>query len=314
MKKLAIIVTGHTRGFYDKWMEHVFPILNDIYGCEPHFFFQTWNNQFIPPHLKSNKFVMDNIAFEYETRCISHTKYDTTLCQQDIHKEIESIIKLDKSIIDSRYEHLFKSKDNELADYASYVDLCNYYSQPFSWMKAYEKVKKYETDHSMKFDYLLKVRYDCFFRNSIKDVVNCFNTVDANILCSYSHLWYNFKTSAPKKSEIIPNGINDQWFLIKKSDHSDYTFKNLLRTMFKLNHDATTFLGRRYPFEQCFFLSLLTSNEIISDKHYEFIVMRDFWDFESTYENFYKYGIVPENEMTWPVIMNNDLLGKIKNL
>ena len=313
MKKLAIIVTGHTRGFYDKWMEHVFPILKDIYGCEPHFFFQTWNNQFIPPHLKSNRFVMDNIAFEYETTYISKTKYDTTLCQQDIYNEIKSIIESDKSIIDSRYEHLFKSKDNELADYSSYVDLCNYYSQPFSWMKAYEKVKKYETDHSMKFDYVLKVRYDCFFRNSIKDIVNYFNTIDADFLHPLFSVWKNFKNPI-HPAGMLPNGIGDQWFICKMSETSDRVMKNLLHYMFKTNHSSISFHGRRYSFEPCLYASLILLNAVVAQKHYEFLVIRNDWNFESVYKNFKKYNIQPENVMTAPTIMNDALLKKINEL
>lgn len=313
MKKLAIIVTGHTRGFYDKWMELVFPILNDINGCEPYFFFQTWNNQFIPPHLKSNKFVMDNIAFEYETRYISHTKYDTPLCQQDIHKEIESIIKLDKSIIDSPYENLFKSKSNELADYALYVDLCNYYSQPFSWMKTYEKVKKYENDHSMKFDYVLKVRYDCFFRNNIKEIVDYFNKLDADFLHPSISVWENFKYPKSDTIGLLPNGISDQWFMFKMSDTTDRVMKNILYYMFKTNHSAISFYGRRYSFEQCFYTSLILLNAVLAQKNYEFLVIRNDWNFESVYKNFKKYNIQPKNVMTTPTIMNETLIKKIKD-
>lgn len=313
MKKLAIIVTGHTRGFYNKWMEHVFPILKDIDGCEPHFFFQTWNNEFIPPHLKSNKFVMDNIAFEYETTYIPNTKYDITLCQQDIYKEIKSIIKTDKSIIDSPYENLFDFKENEIADYASYVDLCNYYSQPFSWMKSYEKVKKYETDHSLKFDYVLKVRYDCFFRNSIKDVVNYFNTIDADFLHAYTSTWKNFKQPIDPTG-MLPNGISDQWFICKMSDTSDRVMKNILHYMFKTNHSAILFYGRRYTFEPCLYTSLILLNAIMAQKYYEFLVIRNDWDFKSVYTSFKEYNIQQENVMTAPTIMNENLIKKINDI
>ena len=312
MKKLAIIVTGHTRGFYHKWMEHVFPILEDIDGCNPHFFFQTWNNQFIPPPLRSNKFVMNNIAFEYETRYISETKYDTTLCQQDIYNEIKSIIKTDKSIIDSPYENLFNSKSNELADYASYVDLCNYYSQPFSWMKSYEKVKTYETDHAIKFDYVLKIRYDCFFRNSIKDIVNYFNTIDADFLHPSFSVWKNFKHPIDNTG-MLPNGISDQWFICKMSDTSDRVMNNILHYMFKTNHMAISFYGRRYSFEQCFYTSLILLNAVLAEKYYDFLVIRNDWDFDVVYKNFKKYNITPKNEMTAPTIMNENLIKKIND-
>lgn len=317
MKKVAIIVTGNTRNLYEEWTKHSYPILSNLSGCESTFFFQLWDNDFIPDHLKSNQFVLENIAFETEVLSpedITLSNEITMLSEQFIYNEIKELMSSDVSLQNSSYFQLFNKDGDELHDYAAYVDLCNYYCQPYAWGKTYENILNYEIKNSVKFDYVIKVRYDCFFRNSFKTVISDFEKINADLLHHSFSVWSNFKTPLDIRGGALPNGIDDQWMVIKKSKKTDVVLTNLFKRMFKTNHECILLHGRRYPFEQCFYLSLIMLNSIVATKHYDFFTMRGKSGFESTHKNFIKYGIVPRYTVAPPVIMNSALLEKIKSI
>jgi len=309
MKKIAIAVTGNTRGFYSKWVEHVLPILKKIENSELVIFFQLWDNNHIPDAIKNNKFVMDNIGFETEVFKPINIYPDNiiVLSQRSIYETIQSFIGEDR-LYNSIYHNLFKSTNVEI-DYASYVDLCNYYSQPYSWSRVYNHIQTYEQQHGIFFDYLIKLRYDCFFRDDFSNILNDFCSHGSDLMTGGRNLWTGNKV--PEMNDnIIPNGISDLWFIVKKSAKTDIIFENLTKQMFKTNHQNTTLFGKRMIFENCFYVSLISLNCLLSTKHYSSVLMRNH-DFDKTYERFLKHNAIPEYTHAPSVVMNQRIF---KNL
>jgi hypothetical protein len=311
MNKIAVIVTGNTRGFYSKWIDYVLPILKNIENSELVLFFQLWDNNNVPHIISKNKFVIDNIGFETESitnKMLNHENIET-LSQVSVYEEIQSIIKEDMTLHNSKYNNMFQNGKLEL-DYAEYVDLCNYYSQPYSWKYMYDEILNYEIKNCISFDYILKIRYDCFFTDEVSKIIKDFSTHGSDIMTPGQSLWIGNKTSE-LNDNIIKNGICDQWFVIKKSLKTDIIFKNIMKQMFKTNHQNISFFGKRLVFENCFYVSLVSLNALLSTKHYPFILMRNH-EFNETYEKFIKYNILPEYSHAPSVIMNQSIFKNLK--
>lgn len=311
--KVAILVTGNTRNLYDKWKDYVFPLLSDLKNCDITFFYQVWSNDNLPDQIKTNPFVLNNDAFEKETITVSDLGCPSNtieISQKSIYEEIKKFINDNTFLSNSKYNNLFTG-NNDIKDYATYVDFCNYYSQPYAWMKSYNLVCEYENSNNTKFDYILKIRYDSFFDTDFKEVVTHIDKMDADILLPSYSTWDNFKLPRTNIDDVLPNGISDQWFVIKKSEKTDMVMNKLLSQMFITNHQTISLFGRRMAFEQCLYVSLISLNMILTTKFYKFILMRKDFNFEHMYDKFISENFAPSYSHAQPVILNSNLLKTI---
>lgn len=304
---IAVMITGHTRNHYDYWIRHVYPLLLEIPNSQITLFFQLWDNNPFPDFVKDNELVLKHYPVEYETKTkeeIIDSKFTVIeLDQLQMYEILEKLTAKYNCINNSFYEikSQFKDEHEKLMYFCHTLTISNYFSQCYTWQLTYKEIMNYEKQNNTTFDYVFKLRYDCFFEANFTNLIDYFKLTNADFLFPGNGVWRDcaLNDNDTITGKIMSNGLYDQWFIIKHSDKTKSIIGSLLDNMILHAMLAKKTSNKILATEQCLYRSLTSLGALISTNYCSFFINRNASDFNKNFNDFingkYIVEYVPSN-------------------